>query len=180
MSVLAHPRVLALVLASCVAACPRKSAVIDESGWVGVSSEADTSTCADVRTARVCWPAGAPAVRVPRAAPTVDAEAWRCVGQRGDRKCRRRKAQSSAFACGAAECVQDYPRVPDDGEWECFERAGAIICRGGEPASGVVSGARDLGWICGDAADGSPSARLCIDLDPDPPPAGFEACQFRE
>ena len=70
--------------------------------------------------------------------------------------------------------------MPDDGEWECFARAGATVCRGGEPASGAIGGRRDEAWICGVARDGGGGARICVDLAPDmPDDASFETCTMQ-
>jgi hypothetical protein len=110
---------------------------------------------------------------VPRVVPGADVR-WRCVGQGAARVCRR--AAGAPFACNEAECIQPWPRVPDDGEWECFERAGAVVCRGGEPPAGAAPGLPDPGWICSDGR-----TRVCIDLAPDRPEAKeFATCAYQE
>ena len=70
------------------------------------------------------------------------------------------------FLCLDGACTQPHPRLPDDGEWECLDMAGAAICRGGEPAAGVVPGPPDRRWSCGARPGGE---RICVDLDGDLP-----------
>jgi hypothetical protein len=62
--------------------------------------------------------------------------------------------------------------LPDEGEWECADVAGVVVCRGGEPAAGTAPGAPGRGFRCGSrrtagGKDGaSVTERLCIDLAP--------------
>ena len=57
--------------------------------------------------------------------------------------------------------------MPDDGELECVDLDGAVVCRGGAPAAGVVPGPPDPGWTCG-ARRGSVD-RICVDATPELP-----------
>jgi len=112
--------------------------------------------CADLRTVRACWDA--------QCADGV------CVTPRAA------AAAPTRFVCSGepAVCVQRFPRRPDDGEWECVELEGVVLCRGGERAAGVVAGPRDRGWIC----RGQGPAH-CVDLAPDRPDRdGRWRCRF--
>jgi hypothetical protein len=80
------------------------------------------------------------------------------------------------FTCAGDACVQRHPRLPDDGEWECTDMAGAALCRGGDPAAGVAPAPPDPSWICG--ARAGTGERICIDLSPDFP-GGAAAAGFR-
>jgi hypothetical protein len=80
-----------------------------------------------------------------------------------------------------------HPRLPDDGEWQCADSAGAVLCAGGEPPAGVAAERADTGWFCGARSGAKPLAlagaraqpsaaaapfagpRVCLDLDPDFP-----------
>jgi hypothetical protein len=84
---------------------------------------------------------------------------------------------ASPFRCGPAGCTQAHPRLPDDGEWECLDMAGAAICRGGDPAAGVVPGPPDPGWACGARARGS--ERVCVHLSPEFPEGGAAGWRCR-
>ncbi len=86
----------------------------------------------------------------------------------GSRVAERDQHRGPAFVCDGPRCQQRYPRVPDDGQWECIDLDGAVVCRGGAPSAGVVPGDADRGWICG-ARRGTPE-RICIDFAPDLPP----------
>jgi hypothetical protein len=115
------------------------------------SGGADRRDCADVDTLRVCWDGARPRV-VGRAtrAPAI--------------------ARGPAFACVADQCEQRHPRMPDAGEWQCMDSAGATICRGGAPAAGVAPSAADPRWFCGVRRGGEePGTRICVDLSPDFP-----------
>ena len=60
--------------------------------------------------------------------------------------------------------------MPDDGEWECTDLAGAVVCRGGIAPAGVSVGAPDLGWVCGERPGGGAFGRaICVDFAPDLP-----------
>ncbi len=166
-----------------VGACAQKpTQVIDEPTWVSTPAPSDVgASCADVHSARACWGASAGAVVLVARPVPAKGDAWRCVGQRDARACRRRKGTSGPFACGDGGCVQDHPRMPDDGEWECFERGGAVVCHGGEPAAGVVAGRRDEAWICGERRGAPGRTRVCVDLAPDRPDDGsFSHCTVQQ
>ena len=111
--------------------------------------------CVDVADLRACYGAGA-------VTWTVRAESPR---------------RGSPFRCDArAGCEQQHPALPDDGEWECVELAGAVICRGGEAPAGVVAGAPAAGWSCGGPVGNH--GRICIDYAPDRPDRGRWTCRF--
>ena len=133
--------------------------------------------CADVETLRVCWDStGSPRVvkrPVPASAP-APAMGWRCVGGGATRTCASRAASAPAFACDGDRCEQRHPRMPDAGEWQCTDSAGATVCMGGERAAGVApapapSQPSDAGWFCGARRGGDPGSRVCVDLSPDFP-----------
>jgi len=115
----------------------------------------DDAPCAELRTVRVCWDERCP-----------DGV---CVTPRA------RVRAVAAFACAGqpTTCVQRHPRRPDDGEWECLDVDGIVLCRGGEPAAGVVPGPPDEGWICRGEGE-----RHCVDLAPDQPDDGTWRCHF--
>ena len=58
--------------------------------------------------------------------------------------------------------------MPDTGEWQCMDSAGATICMGGERAAGVAPAAADPRWFCG-VRRGESATRICVDLSPDFP-----------
>jgi hypothetical protein len=127
--------------------------------------------CADVETLRVCWDAAGPRV-VTRAVPTstpAPAMGWRCTGAGAARACASRAASAPLFTCAGDRCQQLHPRMPDDGEWQCTDSAGATICMGGERAAGVAPAIADAGWFCGARRGGDPGVRVCVDLSPDFP-----------
>lgn len=78
------------------------------------------------------------------------------------------------FVCGEAGCEQREPPLPSDGEWECRDELGAIVCRGRGPAAGVVEGPRDPGFEC--ARPSGPGEEICVALDPVSPPGGPHRC----
>jgi hypothetical protein len=88
----------------------------------------------------------------------------------GAAACRRPAPEarwSPPFRCAGELCVQAHPRLPDDGEWECADMAGAAICRGGDPPAGVAPGPPDPSWTCG--ARAGAKERVCVDLRADFP-----------
>jgi hypothetical protein len=105
--------------------------------------------------------------------PTAPELGWRCEGGGDKRKCEDRARRGGPFQCSQSgeQCQQRHPRMPDDGEWECIDMDGAVMCHGGEPAAAVVAGLADTGWICGTREKGGPRGpeRLCVDLAPDRP-----------
>ena len=133
------------------------------------AADAAGADCADVETLRVCWSAGGPHV-VKRPLPaSASAVGWRCAGSGAARVCTSRAATAPAFVCVGDRCQQSHPRMPDDGEWQCTDSAGATLCMGGERAAGVAAGPTDAGWFCGARRGGDPGSRLCVDLSPDFP-----------
>jgi len=70
--------------------------------------------------------------------------------------------------------------MPDNGEWECVEIAGAVVCRALADAAGIPSGITDPAFACG--ARAVHGERICVDLSPDPPPsrpAGLDSWSCR-
>jgi hypothetical protein len=132
--------------------------------------------CADVETLRVCW-RGADAHVVERAVPAragapgapQSPMGWRCIGAGSGRRCASRAESAPAFACAGDRCEQPHPRMPDDGEWQCADSAGATICTGGERAAGVAAAPVDSGWFCGARRGAEAGSRVCVDLSPDFP-----------
>ena len=129
--------------------------------------------CADVETLRVCWDGGGPRVvkrPLPAPSPTpASAMGWRCTGSGAARACASRVASAPPFVCRGESCWQLHPRMPDDGEWQCADSAGATVCTGGERAAGVAAAPADPGWFCGTRRGAEPGARVCVDLSPDFP-----------
>jgi hypothetical protein len=82
-------------------------------------------------------------------------------------------AWTPPFSCTGDLCEQRHPRLPDDGEWECLDMAGASVCRGGDAPAGVAAGPADGRFTCG-ARGGE---RICVDLRGDFP--GGEATGWR-
>src|SRR5688572_11068678 len=68
------------------------------------------------------------------------------------------------FVCENDRCEQRYPRLPDDGQWECVDLDGVALCRGGAPPAGVASGPPDRGWRCG--ARRTSGEKICVALSP--------------
>jgi len=132
----------------------------------------DVGDCADVAQVRVCWPADGSTPRV-RLRPLPDAPrpsaGWRCHGRGLVRRCEDRARGAGPFVCEQDQCVQRYPRVPDDGEWECIDLKGVAVCRRGVAPAGVVAGPPDRGWRCSARAGASPPERVCVDYSPDLP-----------
>lgn len=144
-----------------------------------------TPRCADVRSVRVCWDQrgrATSAVRATFPGAEVSPLGFRCVGAGAERRCSDRSRDASGFGVRGTARVQRVPRLPDDGEWECSESAGAMVCRGGERPSGVAPGGKAEGFFCGPrrAQGKSPGERICVDLSPDFPPGATAdtRCRF--
>ena len=103
----------------------------------------ESRDCADVETLRVCWDGARPRV-VKRATTTAP-------------------ARGPAFTCVGDHCEQRHPRMPDAGEWQCMDSAGATICMGGTRAAGAAPSAADPRWFCGARRGGEPDTRVCVD-----------------
>jgi hypothetical protein len=85
------------------------------------------------------------------------------------RVCEDRLRNASSFVCDKQQCTQRDPRWPDDGEWECVEMDGVMLCHSLSAAAGVAAGKPDLGWVCGARRGARAGERVCIDLAPDRP-----------
>jgi hypothetical protein len=147
------------------------------------SSDPD-GLCSDLGVYRVCWAAACPAgvcVR-PRPIPSAiepHALGYRCTGAGSARECAPRAERAPAFQCRGARCSQEQPRLPDDGEWECSDLSGVVLCRGGNEPAAVVHVSVDPGWLCGSRRGAKGGERVCLDLDPDlPEKANLRACRF--
>jgi hypothetical protein len=125
--------------------------------------------CVDVLDVTTCFDDGRVA-RVERRLPKVQQPAfgWRCEGAGEARRCEDRAQNAGPFSCEGSRCIERYPRLPDDGQWECIDVDGAVLCRGGQAPAGIVAGPADLGWRCG-VRRGHSSERLCLDFAPDLP-----------
>lgn len=136
--------------------------------------------CADVADQRACWlgPGASEVRRVDRAALASGGDrGLRCAGSGSEQRCEDRRFASEPFSCKADFCTQRHPRMPDDGEWECADLDGVVVCRGWSEAAGVVAGPVDPGWHCGGRA-GAPSERICVDFAPDRPAGEPWSCRF--
>jgi hypothetical protein len=113
----------------------------------------------------------------------MDAEgARRCHGRDDQRRCVLRRRGAGAFDCTATTCTQAQPRLPDASFWECIDDDGIVVCKGGEPASGVFPAEPEPGWICAERR-GDPDDRddrICIDTSPDLPESATRGwrCHF--
>ncbi len=141
--------------------------------------------CQDLGAFRVCWSARCPdgICTGPRPLPAALmplGSDLRCTGAGPARRCRPRSQLASSFHCREHRCYQEQPRLPDDGEWECADLAGIVICRGGAPAAGVAGPNVDPGWICGPRRNSTTQERICLDLDADLPTQERSArsCRF--
>jgi YD repeat-containing protein len=137
------------------------------------AADREDAACADVETLRVCWDAAGPRL-VKRPVPAAPATplspmGWRCVGSGAARRCTSRADGTPVFACTGSRCEQRHPRMPDDGEWQCTDSAGATVCVGGARPAGVAPAPADAGWTCGARRGGDPGTRVCVDLSPDFP-----------
>jgi hypothetical protein len=146
---------------------------------VPVAEDGD-GLCADLADKRVCWRGDTVAI-VPRALPDVPASprGFRCGGEGRARVCEDRARNGNAFECGTTRCLQERPRMPDDGEWECVEMSGVVFCHSRGPMAGVRTGPIDLGWLCGARRGASDGERICVDIDADRPElASHRQCRF--
>ena len=146
--------------------------------FVASASSADTGeACADFGEARVCWSPGGVAL-VPRPTPARRrASGWRCRGSGEHRACEDRRHGADAFECRGSLCSQAHPRMPDDGEWECADFDGVVVCHRLSDAAGIEPGPKDPAWICGDRR--GHGERVCVDLSPDRPGPEPWQCKFQ-
>ena len=148
---------------------------------VASPAEDATSRCADVAGGlRVCWSDAGEPVSLssspfpgpgPGSSRSGSGRGFVCEGQGKERRCVDRGHLAPPFQCEGKRCTQRHPRLPDDGEWECADIAGAVVCRGGEPAAGTAPGGRGRGFVCGArrVQRDVTGERLCVDLSPDLP-----------
>jgi hypothetical protein len=123
--------------------------------------------CHDVFQLRVCWSGDMP-VLVERPLPALPSTlGYRCRGSGQSRVCEDRRHGADPFQIGARS-TQRHPRMPDDAEWECADLDGVVVCHRGEPAAGIVTGAPDPAFVCGDRR-GKKGDRVCVDFAPDRP-----------
>lgn len=128
--------------------------------------------CADVGPGRrACWTdqRGQWVDRRRRSAP-------HCSAQGDTMRCESSEPDSGHFRCKGTVCRQAHPRLPDSGEWECVQVAGVLRCAGGASAAGVVPAPVSASFVCGDRRRHE-GERVCVDLAPTPPPAGFDDCK---
>lgn len=172
---------LTLALLALVAACQEGPPRTSEAAQYAVPIAQDgEGVCSDIGDKRVCWRDAAVEI-VARAVPRVPAPplGFRCGGAGNKRMCEDRARNGGAFECGTTRCLQERPRMPDDGEWECVELSGAVYCHSRGPVAGMAPGPMDLGWLCGARRGATDGERICVDLDPDRPAlATHRACRF--
>ncbi|HVU00752.1 MAG TPA: hypothetical protein VHE30_03340 [Polyangiaceae bacterium] len=143
--------------------------------------------CADVGLVRACWvvpgaPGGVTVIDRPVPTPVLSKMGFRCSGNGAERTCSDRALSAEEFACDGPRCSQRHPRLPDDGEWECADVAGAVFCNGGGRAAGIAPGSSDTGFVCNARVvrGKKQPERLCADWSPDYPdgsPTGWR-CKF--
>lgn len=88
-----------------------------------------------------------------------------------------RALRGGDFVCDDDTCAQRFVALPDDGEWECIDRSGLVICRGGHAAAGVRAGSPDDAFVCGELAVDEEHRRVCVDAEPDLPSAEGWSCR---
>ncbi|HET9930869.1 MAG TPA: hypothetical protein VFQ35_09290 [Polyangiaceae bacterium] len=165
---------VALGLLACRARTSPERLPITRAHSIRVPANDPSRSCSDVQDARVCWAAepgeglwvGERPLPGPNAA---DPRKYRCTGVGDQRECRLRADLAPPFRCREERCTQPLPRVPDDGEWECADLGGVVLCRGGGVPAGVARPSSDPGWRCGARRKSSTGERICLDLDPDYP-----------
>ncbi|MFO0572264.1 MAG: hypothetical protein U0263_41970 [Polyangiaceae bacterium] len=171
--------VAALVALGCSREPPPGPAKLENRRAIAAPAPADVGEgCIDVAAVRACFAPSGP-VGVPRPMPAEPTpRGYRCWGSGAERKCEDRGWQSGAFACTGELCTQATPRLPDDGEWECADLEGVVVCHGGRAPAGVTPGAPDVGWICGPRR-GVDGEKVCVDFAPDRPEPEPWACRFQ-
>jgi len=178
----------AFVALACAIGCDGGDHRVDLAAPAGPEHSAPAAAdrgdvCADVGASRVCWGAGLAGkgcddgiCATARPVPSWPAppSGWRCRGHGASRTCAERAMGAAPFVCEEDRCVQAHPREPDDGEWECVEMNGAVVCRHHADAAGIAPGPSDAAWLCG------AGRRVCVDFAPDLPggaPSGWR-CRF--
>lgn len=162
--------------AACQHAPPSTSAATREPAPAPADGD---RACADIGAKRVCW-RGHDAEIVTRPLPSgaTPPHGFRCGGVGAARVCEDRTRNASVFVCGTQRCLQERPRMPDDGEWECVEISGVVYCHSRGRGAGMQSGPMDLGWICGARRAAVDDERICVDLDADRPDLKNRRCRF--
>jgi hypothetical protein len=171
---------LLLVAVACQEGPQRAQQTIAAVRYAAPSAADGDGVCTDIADKRVCWH-GAAAEVVERTVPRVPAapQGFRCGGLGRERMCEDRTRNASAFECGTTRCLQERPRMPDDGEWECVEMSGVVFCHSRGSVAGMQSGPMDLGWLCGARRGARDGERVCVDFDPDRPAlASHTHCRF--
>ena len=186
--------VLAILLLMAAAGCEHKSSSLDKAGRQAAQLATFTRAnapeqdrpgqlCSDFGDSRVCYEADV-ARRVARSLPEglVPSASFRCGGSGAARSCEDRAANGGTFECGTTRCIQLFPRMPDDGEWECVEMSGLTFCHSRGAMAGMATGPRDLGWLCGPrrgVAGGG--EEICVDTAPDrPEDSRFRHCRYEQ
>lgn len=173
----------ALVWLSCAYLLGCMERALPEPGPLMAAPMADPAKalCVDVGEQHVCWSADGVVVRGPRALPDVAAPfgGYRCGGQGPSRVCEARTQNSPVFVCEHGACLEQRPRMPDLGEWECVELEGVVLCHERGAAAGIARGPLELGWICGRVGAEPARERVCVDLDADRPSDTMRfSCRF--
>lgn len=138
--------------------------------------------CSDFGESRVCYEADN-ARRVTRTVPAgpEPAAGYRCGGAGAARSCEDRAVNGGNFECGTTRCIQLFPRMPDDGEWECVEMSGLTFCHSRGTMAGAERGPRDLGWLCGPRRGVADGEEICVDTSPDRPgDQRFRHCRYEQ
>jgi hypothetical protein len=134
------------------------------------------SNCLDVFELRACFPGELP-VLVPRPLPTLASQrGYRCSGSNSKRVCEDRRHGADPLVEAGTLWAQHHPRHPDDGEWECADLDGVVVCHGGGAPAGVPPGTLDPAFVCGNRR-GKKDDRVCVDFSPDRPPEPAK-CHF--
>ncbi|MBN8613909.1 MAG: hypothetical protein J0L92_25150 [Deltaproteobacteria bacterium] len=89
-----------------------------------------------------------------------------------------RSLRGGDFVCSAQTCTQRELALPDDGDWECMDQSGVVVCRGGHGAAGVHAGPADDTFVCGTIARDEERRRVCVDAQPDLPSAEGWGCRY--
>ncbi len=88
-----------------------------------------------------------------------------------------RSLRGGDFVCVEGTCTQRELALPDDGDWECMDQSGLVVCRGGHVAAGVAAGPSDDAFVCAPLARDEQGRRVCVDANPDRPTVEGWACR---